>query len=232
LFAAFLETEFPQVRDLGDVSPGRGAALQEGAWTLFDLDYEEGDGPGEMPAPPPKDKRLEGWSHTCACCGETKTGLPELAFREPIAALGARGMPDAEIVAQDADLCRIRHKDEEHFFVRGLLPIALPDASDTYCFGVWSSISKENFKRYCATFEQDQRDLGVMFGYLNTRLPGLPDTADLPLNIVAGLPGQRPYFLLFKPDDPHPLYEAQQTGISIERLLEWIGPELSCDGSA
>lgn len=228
--AAFLEVKFPQLRTLGDVPSGKVAILYDDGWQLEDIEYEEGGGPGEMPPVPPDDKRLEAWSYTCACCGEAKTGLPELSFLEPLSAFNP--VDGAEVISLDEDLCAMQIEGQEYFFIRGLLPVAIPEVRDTYCFGVWSTISSENFRRYAATFQEEQRDLGTMFDFLNTALPGEAGTVGLQLNIVPGAPGKRPYLLLREPDAPHPVFEAQQTGISVQQLLEWVGPHLDCGGAA
>lgn len=227
--AAFLQVKFPQLRTLGDVAPGKVAILYEDGWQIEDIDYQDGSGPGDMPVPPAPDTRLDAWSYTCACCGEAKTGLPELSFLKPLSALSPS--EEAEVLAIDEDMCAMRIEGQEYFFIRGLLPVAIPEVRETYCFGVWSTISSENFRRYSATFQEEQRDLGTMFGFLNSAVPGEADAAGLQVNIVPGVPGTRPYLLLREPEQPHPLYEAQQTGISIERLLDWIGPHLDCRGS-
>ncbi|MEM7189534.1 MAG: DUF2199 domain-containing protein [Pseudomonadota bacterium] len=229
LCAAHLPVLFPQLRTLGEVPIGQTAAFDGVAWALSTLPYDDGDSPGPMPAPPDRD--LGEWVYTCACCGEQKRGLPELAFNGPVQARDAEGDPDYDILEHTADLCRIRIEGEEFFWIRGLLPVAIPEARDTYCFGAWSSISATNFARYRETFDQDQRDLGQMFGYFANVMPEVPGTLSLQLSIVPAAPGQRPLLLLREPDEPHPLFDAQQQGITVETLMDWIGPSLACSGS-
>ena len=229
---AHLGVIFPQVRLLGDVPLGQTAIYSGGEWQLEDLPYDDGDDPGELPPPPDAAQRLDGWSFTCPCCSEAKTGLPELAFSGPVQVLDAEGDPNYEILQHTSDLCRIRIEGTEYFFIRGLLPIPIPEARDTYCFGAWSTISPQNFRRYESTFDEDQRDLGTMFGYLSNPVPGVPGTLGLQQMIVPGPPGKRPWLILHEPDEPHPLHEAQRKGVTIDQLLEWVGDHLQCDGPA
>jgi hypothetical protein len=230
--AAHLMVIFPQLRSLDEVPIGQTAIFDGTGWRLEDLPYEDGDNPGEIPPAPDKSLTLEGWTYTCTCCGQTRTGLPELSFDRPIQAHHAEGDPRYEIVGRNSDFCRIRIEGEEHFWIRGLLPVAIPEAGDTYCLGVWSTLSEPNFRRYVETFDDDQRDLGGMFGYLSNWIPGMPDSVNLELAIVPGEPGQRPWFLLRTPQDPHPLFDLQREGLTADQLFEWIGPHLACVGSA
>lgn len=230
LCAAFLLVQFPHLRTLGDIPLGQTAVFDGDEWHLEDIEYEEDDGPGDFPPPP--ERRLGDWRFTCACCGERKSGLPELSFRGPVQIGDAKGDPNYEVLQHGEDLCRIRIEGEEYFWIRALLPLRINDTGDTWSYGVWTTISGENFKRYDETFKEEQRDLGTMFGYLSNSLPGVPDSLSMILHIVPGAPGKRPWLLIQRPDDPHPLFDAQQDGITVDTLMEWIGPHLSCDGNA
>lgn len=230
LCAAFLLVQFPQLRKLGDVPLGHTATFDGESWQIKELPYDDGDSPGEFP--PPAERTLGDWLYTCACCGERKSGLPELSFAGPVQVDDAEGNPDYEILQHGEDLCCIRIEGKEYFWIRALLPLRINDAGDTWCYGVWTTISGDNFKRYDETFKEDQRDLGTMFGYLSNVLPGVPNSLSLILNIVPSAPGKRPWLLLKRPEESHPLFDAQQNGITLDTLMEWIGPHLSCDGNA
>ena len=54
---------------------------------------------------------------------------------------------------------------DEHFFIRGVLAIKLSDRDGSFEFGVWSTLSRENFMRYMELFENAGR-VGIqpMFG--------------------------------------------------------------------
>lgn len=228
--AAFLTVMFPQLRSLDAVPVGQTATFDGEGWRLEDLPYDQDDSPGEFPATP--GRTLGDWRYTCACCGERKSGLPELSYPGPVQIDDARGDPDYDVLHHGQDLCRIRIKGQEFFWIRALLPLAITDARETWSYGVWTTISADNFRRYDETFKGEQRDLGTMFGFLSNVLPGVPNSLSLQLNIVPGLPGMRPWVLLREPEEPHPLYDAQQKGITVDTLIEWIGPHLSCDGNA
>lgn len=166
---------------------------------------------------------------TCACCGKTVTGLPDLAFDAPhhYAAL-----PEAERAARarlDADFCVI---DEAARFVRAVCPIPIRGTEAFVGFGVWVSLSAANFARYRASFaEPDQARLGGMFGWLCNRLPLYPDTLELQTSVLPQDGGRRPLVWVNAAHAGHPLYIDQRDGITLERLGEIYAHEV-CEAGA
>jgi hypothetical protein len=153
-------------------------------------------------------------SFTCSICGEEHEGLPALAFIDPDywSMLSEEDRAKGEC---DADLC-ITH--DGHYFVRCVLVIPINDGpEETLEYGVWSSLSESNFKRYVASFnDQDQSKLGVMFGWLSNEIPGeLAGSGNLKCNVQPQDNRQRPQIEL-QPSD-HPLARAQREGISFEQ---------------
>ncbi len=166
----------------------------------------------------------------CSCCGRVITGLPDLAYDAPLHYHQLSAAERTERATLTSDLCTIGTGDGEDHFVRGvcLLPVAGSEA--TFGFGVWVSLSPENFRRYTESFEDDdQSKLGAMFGWLCNRLPTYPDTVNLQTTVVPQDEGARPQVWINQAHAEHPLYQEQQSGITKERLGEIYAREV-CDG--
>jgi hypothetical protein len=115
--------------------------------------------------------------------------------------------------------------DDEFFFVRCILPLKIRSTDDDFMWGIWSSLSKANFLRYQASYDEDMSNWEPMFGYLSNQLPQYPDTLSLKLMVQTGAKGARPSVEL-EPND-HPLAMDQRDGIALEKLLEIAGPFLA-----
>lgn len=117
------------------------------------------------------------------------------------------------------DLCVV---DDEHYFIRCVLPLKIRGIEDTFCWGVWSTLSQANFRRYRASYDEDMSDWDPMFGYLSNALPGYPDTLGLKVSVQSQKKGKRPTVTL-EPTD-HPLAIDQRDGISFEEILKIVNP--------
>ena len=170
----------------------------------------------------PRWPRLQTLDFVCASCGQRHAGLFAMATLGPDC---WRGASDPPAGAGDAELQDVLTSDfcivgGEHFFVRCnlLLPIA-GSGGRSLDFGVWSSLSKANFRTYADAYEgQRQGGLGPWFGWLSNRLPGYPDTRTLKCSVRPQDGGVRP-LLELEPTD-HPLAVDQRDGVSIDRMLD------------
>jgi hypothetical protein len=116
----------------------------------------------------------------------------------------------------DDDFCAINNED---FFVRGLIQLPIIGTAQTLCWGVWGSLSPENFETLSKKGEDAKRvELPVMFSWLSTQIPEYPNTLNLKMHAHIQKPGQRPNFQL-EPCD-HPLSQEYHNGISSERVKE------------
>lgn len=156
----------------------------------------------------------------CASCGKTHFGLMDLVISNPV------GWPselardkfhnDGDFHLND-DFCVMNGTD---FYVRGNLRLPIKNGDGrSFGYGVWSSLSKESFKIYLDTIEDDQRDhLSPWFGWFSSKLNGYPETLHLKLHVKPQNDKIRPLFEL-EPTD-HPLAVEQREGIDFDRLLE------------
>jgi hypothetical protein len=114
------------------------------------------------------------------------------------------------------DFCAIEDRD---FFVRGVVHLPIIGAGETFRWGVWGSLTRDNFE---TLFKMDDDptcvELAPMFSWLSNRIPEYPDTLNLKMYAHIQEPGQRPHFRLELTD--HPLSLEYHHGISPERVKE------------
>lgn len=157
----------------------------------------------------------------CPKCTAWHSELPDIGYDRPYY---ATGMTDEQksLVFLTSDLCVIAETD---FFIRCVLPVPIKGTGETFGWGVWSSLSEQNFLRYQSSYDEDMSDWDPMFGYLSNQLPDYPDTLLLKLSVQPRARGLRP-LLTLEPTD-HPLAIDQREGISLEDVLKLVGPFLA-----
>ena len=108
----------------------------------------------------------------------------------------------------------------QHYFVRARLLIPVVDADDTFEWGVWVSLSRDNFRRMAEVWSTPGREREpAYFGWLSTDLPTYPvGTLNLKTEVHTQKVGTRPHVVL-EPTD-HPLAVEQRTGITVRRVQE------------
>ncbi|MFD5438033.1 DUF2199 domain-containing protein [Kitasatospora sp. NPDC127067] len=155
--------------------------------------------------------------HTCACCAERHDG-PPLSYGAP-APVGWKPRysrrRDSELTA---DQCVVKGR---HFYVHGLIEIPVRDSGDTFSWGVWVSLSEQNFARTHDLWDDPVREQEPpYFGWLSTELPVYPDsTLLLKTHVHTRAVGRRPLIEL-EPTD-HPLAVEQRDGITTGRVREF-----------
>ena len=153
--------------------------------------------------------------YVCSCCGGGQRGVMDLVKNLPDTLFA---LPDEERQARAIvtdDLCSL---DDEHFFVRAILPVPIIGTKDVFAFGVWGSVSQENFKTYATEFDNPAPAFGPFFSWLNSALGPYPNTFNLKSSLVFQPNNQRPVMRL-DPSD-HPLAVEQRTGITVDKLSE------------
>ena len=145
-----------------------------------------------------------------------------MSFREPYYTAEIGGPERERRVFLTSDFCVLDH---EFFFIRCQLILKVHGTGEDFAWGIWSSLSKENFLRYEKSYDDDMSDWDPMFGYLSNQLAGYPDTLNLKLSVQTRALGLRPAVQL-EPTD-HPLAADQRDGMTLEKLLEIVGPYLA-----
>jgi hypothetical protein len=115
-----------------------------------------------------------------------------------------------------SDQCLI---DDDYFFIRGLVEIPVVDGNGPFAWGVWVSLSKDNFERAGTLWHAPQRiEEPAYFGWLCNSLPGYPDTLKLKTLVHSRAVAERPYVEL--EPTAHPLAVEQRHGITMARVKE------------
>ena len=158
---------------------------------------------------------------TCAQCGEVHGGMFDIGAAAPDPWGRADHIESNSALRFDGDFlsddfCVI---GGEHFLVRCVLEIPVHGMADPFGFGLWSSLSRENFDLYVDGFDSGHdAGLGPWTGWLCNQAADYVGTEPLPLWVEPQPSRQRPR--LFVADEQHPLAIAQEQGISPERVLE------------
>jgi len=114
------------------------------------------------------------------------------------------------------DYCAVENTD---FFVRGVIHLPIIGTNETLCWGVWGSLSKDNFQKLQELDDSPQRaELPAMFSWLSNQISEYPDTLSLKMYAHIQEPGTRPHFLLQLTD--HPLSQEYHYGIAPEKVKE------------
>lgn len=170
----------------------------------------------------PRWRRLWDRPWICSQCEQEHHGLPDLAKHKPDPWPGSDDVaPNSALDLSgnflSTDFCVL---NGEHFFVRAVLELPIRGGDgERFGFGVWSSLSRDNFLRYVETFDGgEQGALGPWFGWFSSRLKGYPETLSLKCRLHPSNGRQRPRVEL-EPTS-HPLAVEQQHGVTFDRVLE------------
>jgi len=116
----------------------------------------------------------------------------------------------------DENYCAIEDHD---FFLRGIIHLPIIGAAETLRWGVWGSLSRENFETLLKVEDDPKRiELPPMFSWLSTQIPEYPDTLSLKMYAHIQQLDCRPNFELELSD--HPLSQEYHKGITAERVKE------------
>ncbi len=147
-------------------------------------------------------------------CGEWHDQLP-LGFHVAAPAVWTPELERDGDSWLEAELCVIHG---EHFFIRGLVHIPVVDAEHDFEWGVWTSLSRDNFVRTLEIWDREGREAEEpMFGWLAVDLPTYePSTLSLKTMVHTRPLGLRPRVVLDPTD--HPLAVEQREGITLARV--------------
>ena len=158
--------------------------------------------------------------YKCHTCNDWHVGLPSPSAPHPYPYVL---VPEAERGARctlTPDQCVV---DGTEFYVRASLAIHVHEAGDPLLYGVWVSLSAEDYHRFSMLLDDRARQPGEsFFGWLCTPLSGYPDTLLLKTYIHVQAWPNRP--LVELQPTAHPLSLDSHNGISVERALELVAP--------
>jgi len=152
----------------------------------------------------------------CTSCADWHEGMPTYGADAPLHYYAVAAEERERRCSLGSDECVI---DEKWFFVRGCLEIPVRGESEPFIWGLWVSLSRENFEQFLRYFAKSSRShIGPFFGWLSAELPLYPSTENLKTRIHLRDDGLRPLIEL-EPTD-HPLAVEQREGISVDRVAE------------
>ncbi|MFI8421070.1 DUF2199 domain-containing protein [Streptomyces sp. NPDC085479] len=140
-----------------------------------------------------------------------------MAYSAPAPYVWDPGFADAPDCLLSSDQCVI---NGQHYFVKGLLEIPVIGTDEVFSWGVWVSLSRDNFARAADMWDTAGREAEKpYFGWLTTELAlYAPSTLNLKTHVHTRPVGRRP-FVELEPTD-HPLAVEQRTGITRDRVRE------------
>ena len=154
--------------------------------------------------------------YVCRSCGEWHEELP-FGYGTGAPAFWCEELADDPESTLGEEQCVI---GGEHYFVRARICLPVEGAAEMFEWGIWVSLSEENFLRMSAQWEEEGReDEPPMFGWLSSELPTYEPTTLRLKTIVHTQPvGVRPIVEL-EPAE-HPLAIEQHEGITMARVQE------------
>lgn len=123
------------------------------------------------------------------------------------------------------DYCSIEDRD---FFVRGNIHLPIIGTTETLCWGVWGSLSREHFERLMRMDDAESVELPPVFSWLSNRIREYSDTLNLKMYAHIQNSNLRPKFEL-EPTS-HPLSQEYHHGITAGRVKEIMLGRLSDTG--
>lgn len=150
----------------------------------------------------------------CEGCNEWHEGIPSLDAAAPLYYYSVPVEERSSRCQLTADTCIV---DGEYFFVRGCIEIPVHGEPEAFQWGVWTSLSQQNFEQFVELLGSDTRSqFGPYFGWLSANFRVYPDAENLKTHVHLRDHGVRPCVEL-EPTD-HPLAVEQREGISVQRL--------------
>jgi hypothetical protein len=154
----------------------------------------------------------------CVCCGRVYDTIPVFCTERPDQYWDVPEEDRETNVFLTSDSCVIASR---FFFVRGCIEIPIIGREDIFGFGVWVSLSKDNFLLWQDNYDTPKRrHIGPFFGWLCTRISVYPDTMSLKTMVHMRDDGIRPFIELENCD--HPLAVDQHHGITLDRVMKMI----------
>jgi len=154
---------------------------------------------------------------TCPSCGKYHEETPmDMGFEAPAYYYSIPKNQRKKRCSLTPDLCIV---DDEFFFIRGCLEVPVWGIPRPFVWGVWTSLSQQNYKRTLAIWNKKKRiKEPPYFGWLSSLLPPslYPDTIQLKTMVHTRGLKERPLVIL-EPTD-HPLAVDQREGMPLERL--------------
>ena len=111
--------------------------------------------------------------------------------------------------------------DGMNFFIRARIEIPVKASNEVFCWNVWTSLSEANFLRTNEVWNNPERvNEPAYFGWLQTSVPGYPETLNIKTMLHTQKPGIIPRVEVI--EEKHLLRDEQQAGITWERVVDLV----------
>ncbi len=160
---------------------------------------------------------VQDFKFTCSCCGKVHEGAPSFSYPAPYQYQCLNEDDKNSIAKLSDDLCRIEHDDQADHFIRVVVEVPIQDCIEPFTWGVWVSVSEENFNKYVENFSSESYS-DEYFGWFCNNLPYYDETLSLKTYAIVQSGCQRPK-LDIEPGD-HELTTDFQSGISWEKAIK------------
>ena len=156
----------------------------------------------------------------CSCCGKIHEGSPSFGFKAPDHYAALSDEQKASRGELNDDFCTITHDEGTDYFVRAVLEVPIHGVEEPFLWGIWVSLSKKSFDRYCETYDDPVEGDGF-FGWVCNDIALYPYPSLRRADVVVQLGKQRPKVFLHKGDaEDDQLVIDQVQGISVARAQE------------
>jgi len=157
----------------------------------------------------------------CRICGQEHEFL-DPTFRRPEAYVRLDSRTRNEDARADDNLCLIELPGEPpRYFVRGVLPVSVPERPEGLMWGLWAEVSEAAFRRVLELWSApDQSSEPPFDAELANVIPSYVDTLGLPMRVYLTGPTTRPRFE-FDATAHHPFVEECRLGVNAHRASEW-----------
>jgi hypothetical protein len=142
----------------------------------------------------------------------------DIAFRRPDAYFDVPEEERERRVYETDDLCTI---DGDLFLIRGVLYLPIDGLEERFGWGIWVSISEDDYYDYLDAWDNDTEDETPPFaGQVASAIAPYPGALELDVTVKLRSGGSRPTFTVIS--DMHPLGIDQRKGISEQKAHAFL----------
>jgi hypothetical protein len=128
----------------------------------------------------------------CGICGEIHHPYPALTFAYPNSYYWlTEEQKNTYKIQIDNDFCTIEYPDRTDWFIRVVLKQKIAKSSLYLEYGLWVSVSEEDFEDYTANFDNANHET-VYFGWLSNALPDYQFERGIAMDVKTKHGNERP----------------------------------------
>jgi hypothetical protein len=157
--------------------------------------------------------------YTCANCGNVHEEWPAMVFDSPSSYNVLSEDMKQEIGELTSDFCIVRHLGQTDRFIRATLTIEVNDYCQNLEYGIWVSLSQNNYQDYSDNFGNTDHETSY-FGWLSNDIPEY-GICQVPTTVFTQKDGFRPEVVPHR-DFDHRLVRDYYSGISKEEAEKRI----------